>query len=221
MKTTLRELNRSLGRVSYRRHMMNEKLNYFFEDFSAGVVVDLGGTNVTGKKYFIYPKHKAQKWITINISEEAKPDIIGSIYETGIESSSVDAVICTEVFEHLADPFAAIKEIERILKPGGIFIGSTPFLFKIHGDPDDYFRYTKSALENVLLKNFFKVEIFSMGGGIGTAGMILTQVTNDFNFRIIKYIIKYIARLMALVDYKKGHERKDDVTTGYIWRCSL
>ncbi len=221
MKTTLRELNRSLSKISYRRHMMNEKLNYFFEDFSAGVVVDLGGTNVTGKKYFSYPKHKAQKWITINISEEAMPDIIGSIYETGIETSSVDAIICTEVFEHLADPFAAMKEVERILKPGGIFIGSTPFLFKIHGDPDDYFRYTKSALENVLLKNFSKIELYPMGGGIGTAGMILTQVSDDFYYRILKYIVIYSARLMELADYRMGHERKAALTTGYIWKCTF
>jgi SAM-dependent methyltransferase len=199
--------------------LINEKLDEFFRDFSAGVVVDLGGSNSNDIKFFDFPKHKAQKWLVVNISEATFPDVIGSIYDTGLETSSVDVVICLEVFEHLDDPLAAMKEIERILKPGGVFIGSTPFLFKFHKDPDDFFRYTKSALEKVLFKNFAKIEIFQMGGGVGTIGLMLTQAKNDF--KSIRRFVRYIARLMMLMDYKKGPERQDSLTTGYIWRCTL
>lgn len=221
MKLTSQQLNKELSKKSYRRFLLNDKLTDLFKDFQVTKVVDLGGSNVEGEKYFKYPKYKAKEWIIINISEEALPDVIGSIYETGLENASVDAVVCTEVFEHLADPFAAIAEIKRILKPGGIFIGSTPFLFKVHGDPDDYFRYTESALRNVILKDFSKVELFSMGGGLGTVGMLITQVTNDMKYRLVRYAFILLSRIMILVDYKMGHERKADLTTGYIWRCEL
>lgn len=45
----------------------------------------------------------------------------GSIYETNIDSESVDIAHCSFVFIHLMNPFLALKEIYRILSPGGIF----------------------------------------------------------------------------------------------------
>lgn len=211
----------SLKRISYRRYLLNQKLESFFDDFSAGTVVDMGGTNAQSHKYFRFPKEKAEKWITINIDEEAKPDVYASIYETGLPDDYADAVICTEVFEHLENPHLALQEIKRILKPGGTFIGSTPFLFKIHGDPDDYFRYTESALRNVFFCDFNTVELYSMGGGLGTVGMLITQITDDLKYRLMKYAFIFASRMMILTDYKMGHERKSELTTGYIWRCKL
>lgn len=212
---------KTLKQVSYRRFLLNQKLDSFFSSFSADIVVDMGGTNAEGIKYYRFPKENFAKWITVNISEEAKPDVLGSIYETGLPDNCADVVVCTEVFEHLEHPLLAMKEILRILKSGGTFIGSTPFLFKIHGDPDDYFRYTESAIRKVFLSSFSTVEVYPMGGGLGTAGMMLTQVSDDFKYRLLKYFVIFIARMMVLADYKMGHERKDKVTTGYIWRCQL
>lgn len=216
-----KNIYQSLKKVSYRRFLLNQKLDIFFTDFSAGIVVDMGGTNAVSHKYFNFPKEKAGKWITLNIDPEAKPDISASIYDTGLPDNYADAVVCTEVFEHLEDPYSAIREIKRILKPGGLFIGSTPFLFKIHGDPDDFFRYTESGLRRIFLKDFSSVELYAMGGGLGTVGMLITQMTNDLKYRVLKYAAIYLARWMAIIDYKMGHERKDAVTTGYIWKCVL
>lgn len=210
-----------LKKMSYRRLLLNQKLDFFFSDFEADTVVDMGGTNAVSHKYFSFPKNKAKKWITLNIDEEAKPDLYASIYETGLEDNFADVVICTEVFEHLEHPLLAMQEILRILKPGGTFIGSTPFLFKVHGDPDDYFRYTESALRSVFLNKFSEVELYPMGGGLGTVGMLITQITNDFKYRFLKYASILIARWMVVVDYKMGYERNDALTTGYIWRCKL
>jgi len=48
-----------------------------------------------------------------------------------ISDDSVDAVICLEVLEHLYDPAGATKEINRWLKPGGIFIVSVPNEYRL------------------------------------------------------------------------------------------
>ena len=69
---------------------------------------------------------------------------------------SYDAVICLEVLEHCADPFAASRELLRILRPGGALFLTVPFLTGYHGHPDsgsgshseypDYWRFTHQGL---------------------------------------------------------------------------
>jgi 2-polyprenyl-3-methyl-5-hydroxy-6-metoxy-1,4-benzoquinol methylase len=45
---------------------------------------------------------------------------------TTLNNDSVDFVACTEVFEHLPDPRAALLEFSRILRPGGRIVVQTP-----------------------------------------------------------------------------------------------
>lgn len=55
----------------------------------------------------------------------------GSILDTGLEDNSFDCAITRLVLEHLPDPVAAVKEVRRILKPGGkaIFVDND---FEMH-----------------------------------------------------------------------------------------
>lgn len=53
----------------------------------------------------------------------------GSIYEIPFESSSMDAALCLEVLEHIEDDARAVKEIARVLKPGGFLIGAVPYYY--------------------------------------------------------------------------------------------
>lgn len=75
-----------------------------------------------------------------------------------IDNESFDLVMCTEVLEHTLDPFAAVREIFRILKPGGIVAASTPFNFRIHGPLPDCWRFTEHGLR-VLFKSFETVMV--------------------------------------------------------------
>jgi len=74
-----------------------------------------------------------------------------------IKDGVAGSVITTDTFEHLQDPFKAIKEIHRIMKPGGILVLSTVFLWDYHKVPEDYFRFSVPALE-YLCKDFEKIE---------------------------------------------------------------
>mgnify|MGYP001238904538 CR=1 FL=1 len=78
--------------------------------------------------------------------------------EALIPSASFDIIVCTEVLEHTLNPFHALDEIERILKPGGIAITSTPCNFRIHGPLPDCWRFTEHGLKQ-LFKNFVNIEI--------------------------------------------------------------
>ena len=70
------------------------------------------------------------------------------------EAMKFDVVICEQVLEHVADPFAAASNLRALTRSGGHVIVSTPFLIKVHELPlygmPDYWRFTPRGLRRLL-----------------------------------------------------------------------
>lgn len=81
------------------------------------------------------------------------PDICGDAQHLPIRSESVDAVFLTEVLEHLPRPQSALAECHRILKKGGIFILTIPFMLGEHQMPHDYLRLMRTGLTAYLTES--------------------------------------------------------------------
>ncbi|MCW5764479.1 MAG: class I SAM-dependent methyltransferase [Phycisphaeraceae bacterium] len=87
----------------------------------------------------------------------------GSIYEIPFPDNSMDAALCLEVLEHIEDDARGVRDIARVLKPGGILIVAVPYTFywadykRLMG----HFRhYTRQSLSTMLEQNGLKpVEI--------------------------------------------------------------
>ena len=85
--------------------------------------------------------------LSIDIDPNRHPDLVADVEDlSALTDASVDSVICIEVLEHVRHPHLAVQELYRVLQPGGVLIGSTPFLLGIHDPPADYFRYTAHGL---------------------------------------------------------------------------
>jgi SAM-dependent methyltransferase len=96
---------------------------------------------------------------TLDIDPKYNSTYVGDICtKTVIPTGRFDAVFCTEVLEHVSNPFEAIKEINRILKPGGYLFASSPFGFRIHGPLPDNWRISEHGWRE-LLKSFQDLEI--------------------------------------------------------------
>jgi SAM-dependent methyltransferase len=69
-------------------------------------------------------------------------DQIEDIHALSFADNSIGTVLCLETLEHVRDPLQAVREIHRVLKPGGLCVLSSVMLFPIHAHPWDYWRFT-------------------------------------------------------------------------------
>lgn len=107
------------------------------------------------------PYFKRSKVETLDISEDSGATYIADLCvnnEGIVPANRFDYVVCTEVLEHTLQPFDAVAELKRILKPGGLAFVSTPFNFRIHGPLPDCWRFTEHGLR-ALFKDFEIVEL--------------------------------------------------------------
>ena len=127
-----------------------------------GAILDLGGNLSSEYHNLIKGNHTVT---TVNINAEYGCDMVFDIQETfPIESEKFDAVLSMNVLEHVYGFDNVISETFRVLKKGGTFIFAVPFMHHIHGSPDDYFRYTRSAIKKMLKEhNFTDIEIQEIG----------------------------------------------------------
>lgn len=63
-----------------------------------------------------------------------------------LKDNTIDTVLCTDVLEHIKEPFLFWRELRRILAPSGVVILAVPFMYWLHEEPHDYFRYTRHRL---------------------------------------------------------------------------
>ena len=91
------------------------------------------------------------------------------------EDGEFAGVVCMEVLEHVQNPFAAVAEIGRVLKPGGKVIGSTPFMLGIHDPPHDYFRYTQFGLAH-LFRDLHEIEITPRNDSFQAANVLPLRI---------------------------------------------
>ena len=76
---------------------------------------------------------------------------------------SFDLIIADQVFEHLLWPYRAGRNVYRMLKPGGHFLITTPFLIKVHNVPVDCSRWTELGLTHLLAECEFPIEKIQTG----------------------------------------------------------
>ncbi len=110
----------------------------------------------------------------INLDIGAFPgvDVIGNIERLPFLESSVDAVECDAVLEHVEHPTQAVGEIHRVLKPGGQVHAVVPFCHPLHAYPSDYNRWTLAGLHTL----FGSFEVLASGVRSGPTAAMLTLV---------------------------------------------
>lgn len=99
-----------------------------------------------------------------------------------------DLILAEQVFEHLLWPYRAGRHVLEMLRPGGFFLITTPFLIRVHGYPVDCTRWTETGLRYFLAECGFPLDAIHTGSW-GNLACIRA------NFRSF---LRYRARLHSL-----------------------
>ena len=157
---------------------------------------------VKGKSKFHYSNKISNKKLKIFYSDLTK--------KLKIPSQKYNNVLFFNVLEHLPEYKPTFSEIFRIIKKGGSFIGSVPFIYQIHAAPNDYFRFSRQFIELNLKKyKFKKIKVKALGFGPFTASYsllcpylkylpLLSQI-----FLLIAYISDSLIQVFVKTDLKE------------------
>ena len=150
-------LNKSILRIFQLSKFNNKKLY--------GQCIEFGA-DYRPEKNFVKPLSKNYKITYSNISP-LKKNLLKIDLEKNLKHYlKYDKVIIFNVLEHVSNYKKALKNLFLLLKKNGEVIGSTPFLYQIHGAPKDFTRFTKQHLEKILKESNFKnIQVEELGTG--------------------------------------------------------
>ncbi len=183
----------------------------------SGTVLDIGGSRKSGYQELVGGEHT---WTVANYGDMHPGEDLNFNAEEKfpLEDKSYDNVVTMNVIEHIFDTHNLFAEVARVIKPGGLFVSSVPYMHHIHGSPDDYVRYTESAYRKFAERYGFEiVEIKILGYGLFS--LMYQNVGGWFYFSFLKLIMKNICILFdkvlqAVPQYKK---LSANIPLGYFW----
>lgn len=138
-----------------------------------------------------------------NYGKNTQADLYVDCTNTGLGSESFDTLLSTQVMEHILETDQYLSECYRLLRKNGHGIFTVPFLWQLHSEPYDYFRFTPFSLKKLFEKNGFKIiQIVPLEGAYAAlkqAEIVSLYVHSSDNHILIRLLRKIQLRLWVPV----------------------
>lgn len=177
--------------------------NKYLSDLKADTLLDVGAGD---KRY--RGCVNCIRYISLDVS--GRMDVIADATALPFKNNSLDMILCTQVLEHIKNPFLAVEEFGRILSENGTILITVPTVMYLHEVPQDYFRYTRYGIEHILNKNNISVkksETISSGFivglelfFIGVYSVIYMVFKHRFTRRMFVNVISYFSHIFVKLD---------------------
>ena len=117
-----------------------------------GPILEIGSYQVEGQQSIANLRtfFPATNYLGIDMRPGPGVDCVANVEKLPQRTASVGTVLALNTFEHVKCFWRGLDEVHRVLRPDGVLILSTPFHFRIHEFPHDYWRFTPAAYEALL-----------------------------------------------------------------------
>jgi len=151
-----------------------------------GSILDLGGDARSDYRTLIGGDHT---YTTLNLDEKASPDILHDLeHPLPLEAATYDHALLINVLEHVYEYRQLISEAARVVRPKGNVVIVVPFLFPIHPSPQDFWRFSASALRKECEAVGLSVEtLVPLGNGVFSAQYLMLDRLLPAPLRLIGY----------------------------------
>jgi len=133
--------------LSYRRALLDAELGRLAARI-AGVVLEIGAKRIARGRWEP-PRGRVRRWIRLNLEPGERPDVVADAQFLPLDAASVDWVVCVEVLQYVVSPEAAMREIARVLVPGGTAVLAVPFFHRADA-PTDRHRFTETRARELV-----------------------------------------------------------------------
>ncbi len=187
-------------------------------------VLDAGAGEAPYRVLFEHCRYVRTDWEQSDHAGAHESDVLAPLHRLPLEDGSFDIVVNTQVLEHVDNPSAVLREFWRVLVPGGELWLTAPFVWELHEEPHDYFRYTSHGLRSLVEgAGFSAVEIEPIGGYFSTVAQLLSHCGSStgldrggFVGRAVTALMWRAARPLARLDRL---DRRRVLPLGYTCRA--
>ena len=165
--------------------------------YAHGNFLDLGCGNKPYESLY-KPLTEKQTGCDVIQSDKNRVDVICLATALAFENSCFDSILCTQVLEHVYDHHTMIKEIHRVLKPGGHIMLTVPFVWELHEEPYDFFRFTKHALKELFEEAGLVIDYIKPNGGKWATVYQLRNNSLYHSFRKQKGILIKLKKILFM-----------------------
>ena len=163
--------------------------------------------------------------VNIDLTRTSAVDCLADASALPFPRACFQVVVSQETVEHLPDPFAAVRQMTYVLRPGGALYLQMPFVIGYHPGPEDYWRFTGAGMQRLIEQAGLRVErvVPAVGGGTGLH-RILVEFVAGAAARVLPSSYLPVKGLAALLFYPlkwldswllKGPQ-KDRIAGGYL-----
>jgi SAM-dependent methyltransferase len=202
------------NRIVYR--VMEDVLTYAARTYARGRLLDIG----CGSKPWagLFSEFVAEHVGVDHVPSRRNPhavDVLATAYDVPLPDEYADTILMTSVLEHLEEPERGLRECYRLLKPGGHLVMTAPFIWPIHEEPRDFFRYSPYGLRYLLEQAKFEViEVLPLGGAWTTFSIELSYALRRYRKGVAGPLVD---GLVAGMQWLAGRWDRVDFQPKFSW----
>lgn len=168
-------------------------------------VLDAGAGSTPYRDLFDHVTYEA-----CDIEDNGLQDYVCDVADLPMPDDSYDLVFCSQTLEHVPNPHKVMREITRVLKPGGQAWFSAPFIYEEHVKPYDFFRYTRFAWRRLARQAGLEiVDLDTLEGYYGTLSYHLHTGHRTLPRRMVvtRLVLLHLSRRLARQEMREKLSR--------------